>query len=288
MKLSILIVNWNTRDLVVACVNSILKNEPVFSYEVIIVDNRSDDGSADAFKMQFGSDNRIKVIAAEKNLGFAAGNNLAYRNSTGEFILLLNPDTEVREGALRKMVEFVERNPQIGILGPKIINPDGSVQPSVRGLPDVWSSLVVFSGLHRFLRPRHYLMDDFDYNQMSEVPQVMGAALLTRREVIEKAGGLFDEQFFLWYEEVDFCRRSAAVGFKVVYFPEAQVVHRQAQSFSQMSVFARKKAAADSLRYYFQKNGSAGEVILINLVLPVVLFFAKMFDLLEVKSKIHV
>ncbi len=280
MKLSILIVNWNTRDLVIKCVNSILKYPPDFDYEIIIVDNYSRDGSTDALVNLFGPNKRIHVISSLKNLGFAKGNNLAYQNSTGEYILLLNPDTEVREGALQNLVEYMENHPGVAVVGPKLVNPDGSVQRSVRRFPGIFSSVIVFAGLHRFWRPDKYLMDDFSYEETADVDQVMGAALLTSRKIISEFGFL-DENFWLWYEEVDFCKRVKEAGYQVKYYPRAVIMHQGGQAFSQMEVFDRKRAVARSLIYYFQKNGNFLEVLLIRIILPLVLFAAKILDYLQ-------
>lgn len=281
MRLSILIVNWNTRDQAVKCVNSILRYPPNFDYEVLVVDNHSRDGSADALVNLFGHQKRIRVIESLRNLGFAKGNNLAYQKSFGEYILLLNSDTEVREESLKKIVDYIHFHPEVGVLGPRLLYPDGTVQKSVRRFPGIFSSMVVLAGLHRFITPRAYLMADFNYDQIAEVDQVMGAALLTRRFIIEKLGYLFDERFYLWFEEVDFCRRVKDLGYKIVYYPKAEVVHAGAQSFSQMDVFERKRIAARSLLYYFSKHGNLFEVYLIHIVLPMILFAAKTLDYLQ-------
>lgn len=280
MKLSILIVNWNTRDLVINCINSILANAPNFDYQIIVVDNYSGDGSVDALVNLFGHNKKIEVIQSLRNLGFARGNNLAYQNSAGEYILMLNPDTEVRAEALENLVEYLEAHPEVGILGPQLRNLDGTVQPSVRRFPGIWSGVLVFSGLHRFFRPRRYLMDEFSYEQTAEVDQVMGAALLTRRNIIEKLGFL-DENFWLWYEEVDFCKRVKDAGHQVKYYPKAVIMHQGGQSFSQMEVYSRKRAAARSLIYYFRKHGNVLEVLMIEIALPAVLIAAKLLDYLQ-------
>jgi N-acetylglucosaminyl-diphospho-decaprenol L-rhamnosyltransferase len=283
MKLSILIVSWNTKALTLKCVESIFAHAPDASYEVVIVDNASEDGSAAALRERFGQSPNLQIIESPDNLGFARGNNLAFAHSTGELVFLLNPDTEIREDALRKLMEYMEAHPQVGIVGPRLLNADGSLQPSVRRFPRLWSSLLVFSGLHRLFRPYRYLMDDFDYAKEREVEQVMGAALLTRRSIIENLGFL-DEKFWLWYEEVDFCKRVQSAGYQIRYYPGASVVHLGAQSFSQLQVYARKRTVAKSLKYYFRKNGSFWDVLMIELAMPVVLFAAWLVDLSQKMS----
>ena len=273
-------MNWNTRDLLVKCLNSITKHQPDFEYEVIIVDNASKDGTVETVASLFGHNKRIRVIPSLKNLGFARGNNLAYEQSAGDCILMLNPDTEIIEGAVQKLVDFLVAHPSVGIVGPRLINPDGSLQESVRRFPDIWSSLLVFSGLHRIFRPRRYLMDGFNYEEPADVDQVMGAALLTRRKVISELGFL-DPKFYLWYEEVDFCRRVKARGYEIKYYPKAVVMHARAQSFSQLDVYERKKIVARSLLYYFRKNGGAVDVALIEVLMPAVLVLARLAKLLQ-------
>src|SRR3989344_3966426 len=242
MRLSILIVNWNTRDLMIHCVNSILRYAPPFPHEVIVVDNNSSDGSADTLINLYNHNKNIRVIESIRNLGFAKGNNLAYKNSAGEYIFLLNPDAEVTEGALEALVNFMDAYPDVGIVGPKLLNPDGSLQPSVRRFPTLRSAIAVFSGLHRFLKLDKYLMSKFDYTKQGEVDQVM-------------------------------------------YFPGAAVIHHKGAGFSQMPVYLRKKTVAQSLIYYFKKNGHFWDVWIISIALPAILFAARFFDFLGLKIK---
>ena len=288
MRLSILIVNWNTRDLLIKCINSILKEAPKFDYEIIVVDNNSQDGSVETLTNLLGHNKKMRILQSLKNLGFARANNYAFRNSSGEYIFALNPDTEVYPQALEALVSYMKSRPLVGVVGPRLLNPDGTVQKSVRRFPTIWSSALVFSGLHRIFRPRRYLMDDFDYEREAEVDQVMGAALLTRRSIIEKLE-LFDENFWLWYEEVDFCKRAKDTGYQIKFYPGAQVMHRGAKSFSQLAVFDRKRAAGQSLIYYFKKNGNIFQVLAIGVVVPAVLAAAWFLGHLEkaFKFKVH-
>ena len=256
--LSILIVNWNTKDLVVECVNSILAavvRSQTLPFEVVVVDNNSQDGSAAALEGKFETNPKVHIIKAAENLGFAKGCNLAFKHCSGEYILLLNPDSEVVSDSLEKLVDYLKNHPQAGAVGGKITSPGGTIQQSVRKFPDPLSSFLMFTGFYRFLRPRWYLMDDFDYNKEQAVDQVMGACLLTRRSIIEQIGFL-DENFWLWYEEVDFCYRIRQAGYLIMYYPEAVFIHHGGRSFSQVSVFARKKIMANSLLYYFKKRWS--------------------------------
>lgn len=288
MKLSTIIVNWNTKDLLMKSLESILANRPPVSFEVIVVDNNSSDGSQEMLKQRYSGDERIKIIESSVNLGFAKANNIAARESSGEYIFLLNPDTEILGQAIASLVDYLDRHQEVGVVGPRIVNPDGSLQPSVRRFPTFLASLLVLSGLHRFFRPRTYFMDDFDYSRESEVDQVMGAALMTRRAITERLG-LFDEKFWLWYEEVDFCRRVKNAGHKIYYYPEGVVVHRGGESFSQLDVFSRKKAVGRSLVHYFHKHGNFFEGLAmraaVGLILGVALGMAAAQKLFGVRSR---
>lgn len=280
MMLSIISVNWNTKDLILKCIDSVLQYSPRFAFEMIVVDNASSDGSAMALSQQSEFSGQVKVIKSETNLGFGKACNLAYANSSGEYVLFLNPDAAVQTGTLENLVNYLSEHADVGIVGPKILNPDGSPQASVRRFPDLWSSLLIFMGLHRIIRPKNYYRDDFDYQKEAEVDQVMGAALLTKRSVIERLG-LFDEHFWIWYEEVDFCKRVKAAGHKVVYYPGALITHHIGRSFAQVSMYERKKMLARSLLYYFRKNGSAFEVAIIALFIPVILSLTAVLELLQ-------
>lgn len=290
MKLSILIVNWNTRELVVNCINSVFTHPPKADFEIIVVDNASSDGSLENLRSNFGHNEKVKIIASAKNLGFGRGNNLAYQDSSGEYVFLLNPDSQVTDSTLDTLIVYMDAHPDVGIVGPKIVYPGGNLQPSVRRFPTIWPSVLVFSGLHRIIKPRSYLMDDFDYQYVREVDQVMGAALFTRRSVIEQIG-FFDENFWLWYEEVDFCKRVKDAGQKVMFTPKAIIEHHSGKSFSQLSVYQRKKIVSESLLYYFRKHGSVFDSLLLRLILPVVLLSALLVDkfssLMQVKIRPH-
>jgi len=288
MKLSIIIVNWNTKELAIKCVDSVLRERPDFDFEIIVVDNASRDGSAEALSEKFGHSANITIIKSATNLGFGKACNKAFEKSSGEFVLFLNPDARVLPGALFELTRFLEINQDAGVVGPKLLNLDGTLQKSVRNFPDIWSSLLVFTGFHRVFRPSKYYRDDFSYDTVCEVEQIMGAALMTRRVIIQKLG-LFDEKFWLWYEEVDFCRRVKQAGSKVMFDPRAQIEHCVGKSFEQFGVYERKKTLARSLTYYFQKNGRPWEVMLLNLILPFVLFAARIMDLININApKSHV
>jgi GT2 family glycosyltransferase len=254
MDLSIIIVSWNVRDLLEKCLSSIFNNVHNINYEVFVVDNDSIDETS---KMVLEKFPRVNLIRSKKNLGFAGGNNLAIREAKGKYILLLNPDTEIIDGAMERMVKFMRSRPEVGIAGPKIFNPNKTLQPSVRRFPTIIDQLLIFLKFTHFLPNigplKRYFATDFDYTQPNEVDQVMGAFFMVKREVFDKIG-LLDEKFHLWFEEVDFCRRAKNAGYKIMYNSEAKIIHYGGQSFKQRMTLIKQWLFFKSMVYYFWKN----------------------------------
>lgn len=228
--LSVIIVNWNTRDLLKKCLKSIIKNISGMSYEIIVVDNNSSDGSCQMVEREFP---QVRLIRNKENLGFARANNQAIKRSQGKYILLLNPDTIVLNRALNKMVEFMNAHLQIGALGARLLNPNGTLHPSCRRFPTLATAFFENTFLDR-LFPRNriigrYKMGYWDHDDIREVDQPMGACLMVRRKTIDQIG-LLDEQFYMYYEEVDWCYRIKKAGWKIYFIPQAQIIHYAGQS----------------------------------------------------------
>lgn len=269
MVVSIVIVNWKVKDLLRRCLFSVYAQTKGVSFEVLVVDNDSRDGSVEIIAGEFP---QATIIASNRNLGFAAGNNLAIARARGEFVLLLNPDTELREDAVSKMVAWMRMSSRAAIMGPRLANHDGSLQASVRRLPTPYSQALIMLKLHhalpRLKALRRYFAADFDYDKAAAVDQVMGAAFLVRRSAFERLG-LLDERFFIWFEEVDYCKRAKDAGLQVWYAPVATVVHHGGESFGQ--VFGPKKQGMfnDSLRKYFLKHSGVGSWLALTALDPV-------------------
>ncbi|MFA5413711.1 MAG: glycosyltransferase family 2 protein [Patescibacteria group bacterium] len=274
MDLSIIIVNWKVKDLLEKCLRSIFEQTKNINFEVFVVDNASGDGSIEMVREKF---HQVDLTASQDNLGFAKGNNLAIKKSRGRYILLLNPDTEILDNALEKMVRFMDAHPECGISGCKLLNPDLSLQSSVRAFPDLASQIFILLKIHHLLPNTKamykYLVQNFDYKKVQEVDQVMGAFMMIRREVLDKIGPL-DENFWIWFEEVDFCKRAKEAGFKIFYTPEAKIIHYFGQSFKQAMGVKKQKDFNRSLSYYFKKHGTKGEWIVIQVLRPLSLFLA--------------
>ncbi|MCR4407463.1 MAG: glycosyltransferase family 2 protein [Anaerolineae bacterium] len=255
LDLSIVIVNWNVRDLLRQCLNSILADLQTCKLEIIIVDNASTDGSVEMVRQEFP---QVKLIASEVNLGYTGGNNLGITTSQGRYILLLNPDTEIVGDAPSQMVAYMDAHPNVGALGPQLLNPDGSVQSSRRRFPTLSTALVESTVIqqwwpdNRILR-RYYVQDRPD-DAISEVDWVTGACILLRRQAVEQVG-LLDDNFFMYSEELDWCRRARDAGWKVVYLPTAQVIHHQGKSSEQVLPFRHIRFQTSKIRYFRKHHG---------------------------------
>jgi len=251
--LSICIVSWNTSELLRACLRSIFEYPPDEPFEVIVVDNASRDGSAEMVRTEFP---QVLLIANSENRGYARGNNQAIERAQGEFILLLNPDTEMRPGTLRNAICFLREHPEVGAIGAKQVFPDGRVQPSVRGFPTPRNLLFEVLGLAR-LFPRSrlfgaYRMRWFRYDRPMPVDQPMGTFLLVRRAVIEQVG-LMDEAFPLFFNDVDWCYRIWQAGWSIWFVPQVEILHHGGASTKQV----RRGAICEShraLEQFYRKH----------------------------------
>ncbi len=251
--LSVCIVNWNTRDDLAECLASLEAAMEGVEAEVIVVDNASSDGSADMVRERF---RWVRLIANENNVGYARGNNQAIKAAAGRYVLLLNPDTIVPPDGLRELVAFAGQHPEAGAVGCKLVYPDGRIQHSCRTFPTpdviVWEYL----GLSRlFPKSRifgKYRMSWWDYNNVREVDQPMGSCLLLRAEALGDVGPM-DEQFPIFFNEVDLCFRLKQAGWKILYTPRPIVVHKVGRSTSQVKVRMIAESH-DSLLRFYRKN----------------------------------
>lgn len=246
MLLTVVIVSWNTRELLRACLSSLQAElarleletgeEKGQVAEVYLVDNASADGSAQMAREEHPW---VHLIANEDNRGFAKANNQAFALAKGRYVLLLNPDTEVKPGALKVLIDFLKDHPKAAIVAPQLLNSDGSVQRSCREFPTFKGMLYELIGLSRLFPNnaefRRYKMLDFDHDVERTVDQPEGACLLVRREIFETIGTL-DEGFFMLFEEVDWCFRIVKAGWEIWFTPRAQVVHHYGQSIKQVKV----------------------------------------------------
>ncbi|MCK4307603.1 glycosyltransferase family 2 protein [candidate division WOR-3 bacterium] len=226
MKLSVIIVNYNTEKFLEHGLSSIYLSPPNFDFEIMVVDNASKDGCKKLIREKFPE---VRFIQNTINVGFARANNQAAVRAKGEYILFLNPDAIPKQGALDKIVKFMDENPYAGCVGGKLLYPDGRLQLSCRSFPTYISVFFGRQSLFRKFFPgnpfsKGFLLTDIDYNRVQKVDWVIGACILTKREVLEQFG-YFSEEFFLFVEDLDFCYRLKKMGLDIYYFPDAVFYH---------------------------------------------------------------
>lgn len=253
--LSIIIVNWNVRDLLRECLRSIDSGRGDLALEVIVVDSASADGSVDMMRAEFPW---VRLIACDENVGFPRGNNLGLAQARGDCLLLLNPDTVVLGDALTVMRDYLAAHPAVGAIGPQLLNPDGSVQSSRRRFPTLATGFFEstwLQGLAPGVLRRYYALDLPD-DATAEVDWLTGACIMAPRAIYERIGGL-DEGYFMYSEELDWCRRIVVAGWRVVYHPAARVVHHVGQSSDQAVTARHINFQQSKLRYYRKYHGRA-------------------------------
>jgi len=263
--LSICIVNYQARDYLDNCLRSIIANPPQADYEIIVVDNGSTDGSLKMLQADFPM---VTVIENPANLGFTAPMNQALRCATGQFLLLLNPDTLIHPQSLDRLIAFMQEHPQVGICGPKVLNTDGSLQaPCRRGESRPWAVISYFLRLHRLFPGSRlfggYLLNYMDEDVTHEVAGVAGSCMLVRRQVVDQIGYL-DERFFAYQEDADYCFQARRAGWQVYYLPTAQVTHFGGEGGSRVQPYRSIYAWHHSYWLYYRKNLASDYFFLFN------------------------
>ncbi len=230
MGISIIIVNWNTKELLIECINSIVRSHPVTNYEIIVVDNGSADGSQKTVEKLKAQISNLKLVENKENLGFARANNQGIRKAKGKYILLLNSDTIVKKGAIDSLVEFASDKKDAGVVGSRLLNKDGSIQASVFRFPTLKRAVAQYWFGKRGLLDKYYPSG----NKPCEVEALVGASFLITPEAIKRVG-LLDERYFMYFEDLDYCRRARRASLKVYYLPQAEVVHLHGASGKKLS-----------------------------------------------------
>jgi len=274
VDLSIIIVNYNVKEFLLNLLDSIRKASKEISTEVIVVDNASDDGSSEILNEKYPD---INLIVNNENVGFGKANNQALEIAKGKYILLLNPDTIVREDTFIKMIEFFQSHPEVGIAGCKVLNPDGTLQLACRrGFPGPWTSFTKVMGLSTlFPKSRlfaRYNLTYLDENQTYEVDAVSGAFLMMTKDVYQKIGG-FDKQFFMYGEDLDLCYRAQKSGFKVYYVHSTEIIHYKGESTRRSSI-DETKVFYDAMHLFVRKHFSSSFII--ESILQTAIIFRKL------------
>jgi len=258
--LSVIIVSWNVRELLKKCLCSLEREAELLNgweVECLVVDNASTDGTPDMLRREFP---KVQLIANQKNTGFAAANNQAFRSCTGDYILLLNPDTEFRQGALREMIRRLESDPSTGAVGPSLIGADGAVQPSCFPVPALFREAWCLLGLDRLHPLSLYPVSKWSRSgRPRKVEGVQGACIMIKRTVIEQVG-LFDERFFIYAEEADLCRRIRTAGWSIWWLPTAHVIHYGGQSTRQVAPDMFLQLYRSKLEYFRKHDGHWGGI----------------------------
>ncbi len=254
MDLSIITVTWNAEDNITEQLNSVMLGCKNITYEQIVVDNASKDKTVEIIERDFP---QVKLIKNNSNTGFGFPNNQGAKISQGKFLLFLNPDMQVEEESLDKMVKWMRSHPEIGLASCRLIDEQGNFNDNAkpRRFPKVWEMVaMIFKIPHLFPQILdNYYMKDFDSEKEQEVPSVRGSFMLMRKEVYEKLGWAFDPRYFFWFEDVDTCREIWQAGYKVVYTPIISCVDFIGQSFKKRDTYWKQKNFTRSMLQYFQK-----------------------------------
>ena len=294
MEVSIVIVNYNTGKLLRNCIESVIR-QTFKKYEIIVVDNNSSDDSLQSAMNLKDISKTVKMIRNEKNVGFACANNQAFKVAEGKYVFLLNPDTVILQSAIDKLVDFMDENPEVGVCGPKNLDEDRRLQYNCHHFPSIYTRLLEHLQLKR-LYPRYRLIgrDDmtyWNYNEVKEVDFLTGCSLLIHKEALEKAGWL-DEAFFLYAEEMDLCYRLKKDKWKVVFCPEASIIHFGGQSSIYQNtekVFSKSilRYILTSKYYFFKKHHGTLYTIIYRAI--DILFFSVMYvkNLLRIEKDIR-
>lgn len=225
MDVSIVIVSFNSMSLLETCLTSIRSQTRQSSYEIIVVDNASSDGTGQMLRQKYPW---VILIANGYNRGFAQANNQGFSKASGRYFFMLNPDTVILDRAIDRLVAFMEAHPGVGICGPKNVGREGQLQFNCDQFPSVWNSFCSYAGLHSLFQgsPRcsRSQMRFFDYASIRRVDRIMGCSLMIRADLFKRLGGL-DDQYFMYFEETDFCYRARRLGYQVVFVPFAVIIH---------------------------------------------------------------
>jgi GT2 family glycosyltransferase len=261
--LTIIIVNWNTRELLLNCLRSVYSCIEKLNFEVVVVDNASTDGSADAVRQHFP---QVKLIVNRQNKGFARANNQVLPHVSSSYTLLLNSDTKIINGAIEALVTFMDNHPTAGIAAPQYLNQNGSKQNSFENFPGLISELLNKS-LLKILFPQRYPSKRKNFRFPFEVDSVIGACMLVRTEAMKKVGYL-DEDYFFFLEETDWCYRMWREGYSVFHVPMARIYHFQGASKKKVPVRARIEYYRSSY-LFFEKNRNCFSWLFFRLFRPI-------------------
>ena len=278
MDVSIIIVNWNTKKLLLDCIRSIHETVKNISFEIWLVDNASTDGSVEAVKQNYPD---VKIIQNKKNLGFAAANNIVLERMCGQYALLLNTDTILTNGAVEDLCDFMEKNQDAGMACGQLLNQDGSKQNSIANFPGILS-LLCNESLLQILFPKKFPGKRREYKKPVEVDSCIGACLMVRKKAMDEVG-LLDKRYFFFFEETDWAYRMKQAGWKIYFVPSARIFHIQGQTVGH-NVASRIMFYRS--RYIYFKKCHSHSYLLIRLIIFVRLLINAILSLAGVVATI--
>ena len=283
MDLSIIIVSWNVKELLKKNLKEIFQNTKNIKFEIFVIDNNSQDKTVEMIKKEFP---QVNLIVNNYNAGFAKANNQGIKKVKGKYILLLNPDMKVLDNTLENMVNWMNKNKNVGVSGCHLIDNNNRTISHVRKFPTLFDQLMIVLKIpHIFPKVLNkYLMKDFNYNKEAEVDSIRGAFFMIRREVIDKLVGL-DERYFIWFEEVDFCKQVYVAGGEVWYTPVAECIDYVGQSFNQVDRKVKQNYFKDSQLKYFKKWHSIWQYFVLKIAWVLGKIITNVLEVFHVKGK---
>ena len=262
VDISIVIVSWNAKNFLGECLRSLADSPTSYSTEIIVVDNASTDGSPEMVEATFP---QVRQIKSNQNLGFAKANNIGIRESRGRYISLINSDAKVLGNCLDPLADYLDRHPDVGNVGPRVLNRDMSLQSSCRRFPTVWNNFCEASGLAKVFQRNSFFSGEhmffFPHDRELDVDVLVGCFWMVRKDSFEDVG-LLDEDCFIYAEDVDWCRRCWNAGWRIVFFPGAQAIHyRGGSSANDPARFAVEQERA-VLHYWEKHHGPVGKLVI--------------------------
>jgi GT2 family glycosyltransferase len=264
--ISVIIVSWNAKHFLLDCLKSMNDGGSTKSLEIVVVDNASTDGSPEEVEKNFPE---VKLIRNETNRGFAAANNIGIKESNGRYVCLINSDIEVLGNCLDLLCDYMNGHASVGMLGPKILNPDMTLQSSCRSFPSLWNNFCIATGLSRIFRGTRVFSGEhmlfFKHDVERRVNVLVGCFLMVRREALNQVGPL-DERFFMYAEDIDWCKRFWKAGWEVAFFPNAQAIHYRGGSSSNAPIkFALEQDRA-ILQYWKKYYQIPGQIAILTII----------------------
>ncbi len=264
---SIIIVSWNAKKYLLNCLNSLIQRQKEYSQELIVVDNASSDGSAELVEKDFP---QVKLIRNEENLGFAKANNIGIRASTGRYICLINSDVVVLDNCVKLMIEFMDQHLKAGMGGPRVLNPDRTLQVSCRHFPSIWNNLCQAIALNKVFPKSVFFSEPFmnywNHDSVRSIDVLTGCFWIIRREALDKVG-LLDEDFFFYGEDIDWCKRFQNAGWEVIFNPNAAAIHFGGASSANAPIRFYIELQKADLHYWQKHYGSIGRVCYAAIIL---------------------